>query len=101
MCFNANKLFTVPKTSKAYGLFVKQINRLERQDLLILDDFGLKALDTLNSHSFVEINQDRHGKRTTVIASQLLVGAWHEINNRRTDHCRCDFRLTGKFCSSN
>jgi DNA replication protein DnaC len=84
MYFNANKLFTMLKTSKADGSYVKQINRLERQDLLILDDFGLKALDTLNRHSYMEIIEDRHGKRSTIIASQLPVEAWHEIIGEQT-----------------
>lgn len=84
MYFNASKLFTMLKTSKADGSYVKQINRLERQDLLILDDFGLKALDTLNRHSFMEIIEDRHGKRSTIIASQLPVEAWHEIIGEQT-----------------
>lgn len=84
MYFNANKLFTMLKTSKADGSYVKQINRLERQDLLILDDFGLKALDTLNRHSFKEIIEDRHDKRSTIIASQLPVEAWHEIIGEQT-----------------
>lgn len=44
MYFNTNKLFTMLKTSKADGSYLKQINKLEKQDLLILDDFGLKAL---------------------------------------------------------
>lgn len=84
MYFNASKLFTMLKTSKADGSYVKQINRLERQDLLILDDFGLKALDTLNRHSFMEIIEDRHGKRSTIIASQLPVEAWHDIIGEQT-----------------
>lgn len=84
MYFNASKLFTMLKTSKADGSYVKQINRLERQDLLIIDDFGLKALDTLNRHSFMEIIEDRHGKRSTVIASQLPVEAWHDIIGEQT-----------------
>ncbi|NCP52904.1 MAG: ATP-binding protein, partial [Flavobacteriales bacterium] len=42
MYFNTNKLFTMLKTSKADGSYLKQINKLEKQDLLIIDDFGLK-----------------------------------------------------------
>ena len=57
------------KTSKADGSYVKQINRIEKQDLLILDDFGLKGLDNINRHSFMEIIEDRHGKKSTIIAS--------------------------------
>ena len=84
MYFNTNKLFTMLKTSKADGSYLKQINKLEKQDLLILDDFGLKALDTINRHSFMEIIEDRHGKHSTIIASQLPVEAWHEIIGEQT-----------------
>ena len=84
MYFNTTKLFTMLKTSKADGSYVKQINRLEKQDLLILDDFGLKGLDNINRHSFMEIIEDRHGKKSTIIASQLPVEAWHEIIGEQT-----------------
>lgn len=81
MYFNTNKLFTMLKTSKADGSYLKQINKLEKQDLLILDDFGLKALDTINRNSFMEIIEDRHG---TIRASQLPVEAWHDIIGEQT-----------------
>lgn len=84
MYFNTAKLFTMLKTSKADGSYMKRINRLEKQDLLILDDFGLKPLDNINRHSLMEIIEDRHGKRSTIIASQLPVGAWHDIIGEKT-----------------
>ena len=82
--FNTNKLFTLLKTSKADGSYIKEINKLEKQDLLILDDFGLKALDSMNRHSFMEIIEDRHGKHSTIIASQLPVEAWHQAIGEQT-----------------
>lgn len=82
--FNTTKLFTMLKMSKADGSYVKQINKLEKQDLLILDDFGLKVLDNINRHSFMEIIEDRHGKKSTIIASQLPVEAWHETIGEQT-----------------
>lgn len=84
MYFNTTKLFTMLKMSKADGSYVKQINKLEKQDLLILDDFGLKGLDNIDRHSFMEIIEDRHGKKSTIIASQLPVEAWHEIIGEQT-----------------
>jgi DNA replication protein DnaC len=84
MYFNMNKLFTMLKTSKADGSYLKQINKLEKQDLLIIDDFGLKALDAINRHSFMEIIEDRHGEHSIIIASQLPVEAWHEIIGEQT-----------------
>lgn len=84
MYFNTAKLFTMLKTSKADGSYAKQINKLEKQDLLIIDDFGLKPLDNINRHSFMEIIEDRHGKKSTIIASQLPVEAWHNVIGEKT-----------------
>ena len=84
MYFNTAKLFTLLKTSKADGSYPKQISKLEKQDLLILDDFGLKPLDNINRHALMEIIEDRHGKRSTIIASQLPVEVWHDIIGEKT-----------------
>ncbi len=84
MYFNTQKLFTKLKTSKADGSYLKIINKLEKQDLLILDDFGLRTLDNINRHFFMEIIEDRHGKRATIIASQLPIEAWHQIIGEQT-----------------
>jgi DNA replication protein DnaC len=51
---------------------------------LVLDDFGLRALDAINRNYFMEIIEDRHGKRATIIASQLPVEAWHQIIGEQT-----------------
>ncbi len=82
--FNINKLFAKLKMLKADGSFLKEMTRIERQDLLILDDFGLKPLDQINRHALMEIIEDRHGKRSTIIASQLPVKQWHEIIGENT-----------------
>jgi len=84
MYFNTHKLFTKLRTSKADGSYSREINKIEKQDLLILDDFGLRALDSINRNYFMEIIEDRHGKRTTIIASQLPVEAWHQIIGEQT-----------------
>ena len=77
--FNATKLFAALKLKKADGSHVKEINRIQRQELLILDDFGLEHLDRESRLSLMEIVEDRHGVRSTVITSQLPVKNWHEI----------------------
>lgn len=84
MYFNTAKLFTMLKTSKADGSYLKRINKLEKQDLVILDDFGLKPLDNINRHALMEIIEDRHGQRSTIIASQLPVSKWHDIIGEKT-----------------
>ena len=77
--FNAQKLFPQLNIFKADGTYLKQISRIERQDLLIIDDFGLKPLDTNARMMLLEIIEDRHGRRSTIINSQLPVSQWHEI----------------------
>ena len=82
--FNINRLFSQLKMSKADGTYLKTINKMEKQDLLILDDFGLKPLDHTKRHFLMDIIEDRHGKRATIIASQLPVVNWHETIGEST-----------------
>ena len=77
--FNVNKLLTYLKMKRADGSYLREIERLERQDLLILDDFGLAQLDTQNRLDLLEILDDRHGKKSTIITSQLPVTKWHDV----------------------
>src|SRR5208283_3419948 len=64
--------------------YIKEIARIEKQDLLILDDFGIQPLDNQNRSSLMEIIEDRHGKRSTIITAQLPVMKWHEIIGEQT-----------------
>ena len=76
---NAAKLFSKLKMTKADGSYVKEIGRIEKQDLLILDDFGIHPMDANTRLELLEIIEDRHGKRSTLISSQLPVAKWYEI----------------------
>ncbi len=84
MYFNAHKLFTKLKVSKADGTYLKEINKIEKQDLLILDDFGLRVLDNISRNILMEIIEDRHAKHATIVASQLPTDAWHQIIGEQT-----------------
>ena len=84
MYFNMNKLFSKLKMSKADGSYIKDMAKIERQDLIILDDFGLKPLDNVNRHTLMEIMEDRHSKKSTIIATQLPIQQWHEIIGENT-----------------
>lgn len=76
---NCFKLFDELKIAKADGSYIKEINKIEKHDLLILDDFGLKPLDSNQRLALLELLEDRHGKRSTIITSQLPVNKWYEI----------------------
>ena len=81
---NASKLFAKLKMTKADGSYVKEIARIEKQDLLIIDDFGLQPLDGQNRNMLLEIMEDRHGNRSTIITSQLPVAKWYDIIGEQT-----------------
>lgn len=77
--FNMQKLFQKLRVSKAEGLYVKEMTRIEKQDLLILDDFGIHPMDAITRLELLEIIEDRHGKKSTMISSQLPVAKWYEL----------------------
>jgi len=81
---NCSKLFDELKIAKADGSYIKEINRIEKLDILILDDFGLKPLDNNQRLILLELLEDRHGKRSTIITSQLPVKSWYDVINEPT-----------------
>jgi DNA replication protein DnaC len=84
MYYNVDRLFTKLKMTKADGSYLKEIARMERQNLLILDDFGLQPLDNQNRMTLLEIIEDRHGKGSVIITSQLPVSGWYDIIGEKT-----------------
>ncbi len=81
---NATRLFTQLKMAKADGSAIRDLARIERQDLLILDDFGIQPFDQTSRASLLEIIEDRHGKRSTILTSQLPVKQWYEVIGETT-----------------
>lgn len=81
---NLAKLFSKLKMGKADGSYIREILRIERQDLLILDDFGLQPMDSQNRSALMEIIEDRHKKASMIITSQLPVNCWHEVIGEKT-----------------
>jgi DNA replication protein DnaC len=79
MYFNTGKLFSRLKMSGADNSYFKEIKKIEQQDLIILDDFGLQPLDMQSRLYLLEILEDRYSKHSTIITSQLPVNKWHEI----------------------
>lgn len=75
---NLIKLLQRLQLAKADGSYQKEMSRLERLHLLILDDWGLQPLDQHAQLALLQIMEDRHGKSATIITSQLPVSKWHE-----------------------
>jgi DNA replication protein DnaC len=78
------KLFAKLKMAKADGSYIKEIAKVERQQLLILDDFGIQPFDAQSRTALMEIIEDRHGKTSLIITSQLPVSKWYEVIGEKT-----------------
>lgn len=70
--------------AKADGSYQKMVRRIEKMELLILDDFGLKAMDANARMALMEIIEDRHQRCSTIITTQLPVKHWHEVIGEST-----------------
>lgn len=81
---NATRLFAQLKMAKADGSAIRDLAKIERQDLLILDDFGIQPFDQASRTSLLEIIEDRHSKRSIIITSQLPVKQWYEVIGEKT-----------------
>ena len=81
---NVAKLMSYLKMAKADGAHLRELARIEKQDALILDDFGVQPLDMQSRALLLDIIEDRHGKKTTIITSQVPVKKWHEVIGEKT-----------------
>ena len=79
MYCNSSKFFDKLKQDKADGSYIREIDKIQRQDLLIIDDFGLKHFDSEKRLFLLEIMEDRHDKKSTIFTSQMPVKNWFDI----------------------
>jgi len=72
------RLFEELRLAKADGRYGKLMLSYAKTDLLILDDWGLTPMTDPQRRDLLELLEDRYGKRSTIVTSQLPVNAWHE-----------------------
>lgn len=84
MYFNTLKLFSKLKFAKADGTYDKELRKIKKQNLLILDDFGLHPIDEQSKLMLLEVLEDRYGVSSTLIVSQFPVKSWYEMINNPT-----------------
>jgi len=74
----SSRLFEDLALTRGDGRYCKLMNNLARTDLLIMDDWGLSVLTDRERRDLLEILEDRHQIRSTIITSQLPLEHWHE-----------------------
>ncbi len=94
--FNYQKLFYSLRLGKMDGTHRKQINAIAKSDVLIIDDFGLQKLDDYSRLDLMEVMEDRHGRKSTIISSQLPVAAWYDVIGEPTISDAILDRITSK-----
>lgn len=84
MYFGMNRFLERISSSKLDGTYVKLLNQIEKTHLIIFDDFGLQPLDGITRLALLQILEDRYGKKSIIIASQLPVSKWYEYIGEST-----------------
>ncbi len=77
--FNTARLMEQVKLAKLDGSYLKLLKRLQKLELLILDDFGITPFDQYARQALMDILEDRYGKASTIVVSQIPVAQWHGI----------------------
>lgn len=72
------RLFDEIALARADGTYAKLLARFAKADLLVLDDLGLGTPTDMQRHDLLEVMEDRYGRVSTVVTSQLPVIKWHE-----------------------
>lgn len=82
--FNCMKLFSNLKYAKADGSYPREIKKIQKQDMIILDDFGLHPMDQHARLTLLEILEDREDRKSTIVTAQLSPDKWHELIDEPT-----------------
>jgi len=77
--FRMPRLLQELEIAKSDGRYAKILKNLATADLLLIDDWGLKKFVKEQSHDLLEILEDRHSVKSTLITSQVPIDHWHEI----------------------
>ena len=82
--YNLQKLLIKTKMARVDGSIYKLLEQISKTDLLVIDDFGLTHLEYQQQMDLMEIIEDRHAKKSTIIASQLPVASWYDVIGEET-----------------
>jgi len=76
---NTARFISVLKYAKIDGSYLQQLKKLNKVQVLILDDFGLSKMDSKEREILMDIIEQRHETSSTIIASQIPISKWFDI----------------------
>ncbi|MBI4701992.1 MAG: ATP-binding protein [Deltaproteobacteria bacterium] len=74
----APRLFDELRLAHADGTYARLLARLERVDVLVIDDLAIAPIADEERRDLLEVLEDRYGTRSTIVTSQLPPDAWHD-----------------------
>lgn len=75
------KLLFELSLARADGSYLRALEKLAKVELLLLDDWGLAAVEGQAANDLMDVIDDRAGARSTIVSSQLPVADWHHLIN--------------------
>ncbi len=78
------RLFEQLRIAHGDGTYARLMNQLQKTELLILDDWGMQKINAAQRQDLMEVIEDRHARRATLIASQLPIDHWHDYIGEAT-----------------
>ena len=95
--FNMNKFMERVAVSKMDSTFLKLLNHISKNDLIIFDDFGLQPLDDNSRLALLQIIDDQYGRRPVIVISQLPLDKWYDYIGNPTIADAIMDRLTSDY----
>ena len=80
----AGRLFYELGISRGDGRYLRQLKSLGQAELLILDDWGLAPLQDEQRRDLLELAEERHSRKSTLIVSQIPIEKWHDLIGEST-----------------
>ncbi len=77
--YPTSKLFKQLKLARSDGSYLKELVKISKQDLILIDDLGLEPFEAPSRLSLLEILEDRIGRKSTIIVSRIPIDRWHEL----------------------
>lgn len=78
------RIFEQLRIAHGDGSYSRLMSQLAKTDLLILDDWGIQKMNSAQRNDLMEVIEDRHGLKSTLIASQLPIEHWHDYIGEAT-----------------
>jgi DNA replication protein DnaC len=77
--YRVPRLLDTLALARGDGRYPRLLKSLARVELLVLDDWGLAPLTSQQGRDLLDIVDDRHGRGSTILTSQVPVEHWHEL----------------------